>query len=239
MPKVDYDAEYAKRIKLNQARMEKEILSGSKDIIDKIQSRLGMYGMKTTVAVVLKELQVKLKSGLSPAEVISISEWAAVKPERQNLHENVALAALQGVYGKKINKLPTKGRRAVFFSGGKIYDKKPDTDSKSIDFHLGYEDKHKTNWTIYMGHKFTQNEGGKQTQQNVEPDRDMRNAPKMKNLLFISIKDGDGAAATLAKSIDDYEIPGQVYACKIEDVEEIITEVCENRNATFTLKGRY
>ena len=67
MPKVDYDAEYAKRIKLNQARMEKDILSGSKDIIDKIQSRLGMYGLKTTVAVVLKELQVKLKSGLTPA----------------------------------------------------------------------------------------------------------------------------------------------------------------------------
>tara|TARA_B100000282_G_C31723111_1_gene487049 strand:- start:101 stop:820 length:720 start_codon:yes stop_codon:yes gene_type:complete len=239
MPEVDYDAEYAKRIQLNQARMEQEILSGSKEIVNKIQSRLGMYGLNTTVADVLKELQGKIKSGLTPAEVISISEWAAVKPERQNLHENVALDALQAVYGKKIIKLPTRGAKAVFFSNGKIYSKKQDTDSKSIDFHLEYEDKHKTNWDIYMGHKFTQNVGGKQTQQNVEPDRDMRNAPKEKKLLFISIKDGEGASATLAKSVDDYEIPGRVYACKIQDVEKIITEVCDNRNPSFTLRGEY
>ena len=64
MPEVDYDAEYAKRIKLNQARMEQEILSGSKEIVNKIKSRLGMYGLKTTVADVLKELQGKINDSV-------------------------------------------------------------------------------------------------------------------------------------------------------------------------------
>ena len=239
MPKVDYDAEYAKQIKVNQTRMIEEINAGSREIREKIQSRLAMQGLSDSVDDVLKELQAKVNSKMTAADIISISEWAAVKPERQSLHEKVALLALQRVYGLKIRKLPTRGKRVVYFSSGKIVSKKPDTDSKSIDFLLEYEDKHKTKWSIFMGHKFTQNVGGKQTQQNVEPDRDMRNAPSMANLLFISIKDGKGAEGTLAKSVDDYEVPGKVYACKIEDVEEIITEVCENRDAAFTLKGRY
>lgn len=239
MPKVDYNREYAKRVQLNQERMLAEIKSGARQIREKIQSRLGMYGLSSSVEEVLDDLQRKVKSGLSDADLISISEWAAVKPERQNLHEGVALGALQSVYGRTVTKLPTKGKNAVFFSKGVIYSTKPETDSKSIDFLLLYEDPRKAPWRIYIGHKFTQNIGGKQNQQNVEPDRDMRNAPNEQNLLFISIKDGEGAEATLAKSIDQYEVPGRIYACRIEDFEEIITEVCDKQNTTFSLKNRY
>ena len=239
MPKVDYNREYAKRVQLNQERMLSEIKSGAHQIREKIQSRLGMYGLSSSVEEVLDDLQRKVKSGLSDAEIISISEWAAVKPERQNLHEGVALGALQSVYGRKVNKLPTKGKNAVFFSKGAMYSSKPDTDSKSIDFLLLYEDPRKALWKIYIGHKFTQNIGGKQNQQNVQPDRDMRNPPNEQNLLFISTKDGEGAEATLAKSINQYEVTGSIYACRIKDVEEIIIEVCDKQNTMFSFKDRY
>ena len=136
MPKVDYDAEYAKQIKINQTRMIEEINAGSREIREKIQSRLAMQGLSDSVDDVLKELQAKVNSKMTAADIISISEWAAVKPERQSLHEKVALLALQRVYGLKIRKLPTRGKRVVYFSSGKIVSKKPDTDSKSIDFLL-------------------------------------------------------------------------------------------------------
>ena len=67
----------------------------------------------------------------------------------------------------------------------------------------------------------------------------MRNAPNEQNLLFISIKDGEGAEATLAKSINQYEVTRSIYACRIKDVEEIITEVCDKQNTMFSLKDRY
>ena len=106
MPKVDYDAEYAKQIKINQTRMIEEINAGSREIREKIQSRRAMQGLSDSVDDVLKELQAKV-SKMTAADLISISEWAAVKPERQSLHEKVALLALQRVYGLKIRKLPT------------------------------------------------------------------------------------------------------------------------------------
>ena len=72
--------------------------------------------MSSSVEEILDDLQRKVKSGLSDADLVSISEWAAVKPERQNLHEAVAIAALQSAYARKVTKLPTKGKNAVFFS---------------------------------------------------------------------------------------------------------------------------
>ena len=240
MPTVDYDQAYADQLKENRARMENEISTGHKDVLEKIEKRLGMYGLSSKPDQILKDLQKKVKKGLTDEEVISISEWAAVKPERQNLHEKTALAALQKVYGKtNIVKLPTKGERSVFFKDGEIHKKKPDTDSKSIDFKLEIRDKRNTKWTVYVGHKFTQNVGGKQTQQNVEPDRDMRNAPMKANTLFISIKDGPGAEATLSDSVNGYETPGKIYACKIEDFEKIIDNVVKKSKSTFSLKGQY
>ena len=77
-----------------------------------------MYGLSSSVEEILDDLQRKVKCGLSDADLICISEWAAGKPERQNLHEGVALAALQSAYPRKVTKLPTKGKNAVFFSRG-------------------------------------------------------------------------------------------------------------------------
>ena len=57
-----------------------------------------------------------------------------------------------------------------------------------------------------MKHKFTQNVGEKA---NPTPTDDMRNAPNMANLLFISIKDGKAEEETLAKSVDGFEDPGK------------------------------
>jgi hypothetical protein len=240
MPKVDYDQAYADKLKLNHTRMISEISSGHKDILEKIEKRIGMYRLKTKPNDILKSLQKKVKKGLTDEEVISVSEWAAVKPERQNLHEMTALAALQKVYGNNdIVKLPTRGRKSIFFKDNNIHHKKPDTDSKSIDFKLEIIGKGKAKWVVYVGHKFTQNVGGKQTQQNVEPDRDMRNAPKKANVLFISIKDGPGAGATLSASVDKYETPGKIYACKIEDFDKIIDDVVKAGNSSFSLKGKY
>ena len=239
MPKVDYDAAYTSQIDNNQQRMLNEIKQGSDEIKQKISSRIGMYRLETTVDEVLRDLQTKIEGTLTPADIISISEWAAVKPERQNLHEKAALAGLQSTYGESVKKLPTRGENAVFFSEGEIFSTKQDTDSKSIDFLLNFTDSRKNTWKIFMGHKFTQNAGGKQTQQNVEPDRDMRNAPKADRVLFISIKDGKGAEETLSKSVERYEVPGKIYACKIDDVEEIIDEVCNKNNPHFSLIGKY
>ena len=54
MPKVDYDAEYAKQIKINQTRMIEEVNAGSREIREKIQSRLAMQGLSDSVDDVLK-----------------------------------------------------------------------------------------------------------------------------------------------------------------------------------------
>ena len=72
MPKVDYDAEYAKQIKINQTRMIEEINAGSREIREKIQSRLAMQGLSDSVDDVLKELQAKVKSKMTAADLISI-----------------------------------------------------------------------------------------------------------------------------------------------------------------------
>ena len=119
MPKVDYDAEYAKQIKINQTRMVAEINAGSREIREKIQSRLGMQGLSDSVDDVLKELQAKVKSKMTAADIISISEWAAVKPERQGLHEKVALSALQTSIRYEDSQTPNKGKESGLFFQGK------------------------------------------------------------------------------------------------------------------------